>query len=131
MLLHTYQVFSSLVGDLHFFVHFFFNLMEYFFFGHPISTENIYFFEELTGSKDISLSRRRRNRGGKIGNEKRHQQQKTNLQLHGCTVVQNNLIWGHQIIYFPASLEVSQWASERMSAVENASEASSREQANE
>ena len=36
MLLHTYQVFSSLVGDLHFFVHFFINFMEYFFLGHPI-----------------------------------------------------------------------------------------------
>ena len=36
MLLHTYQVFSSLVGDLHLIVHFFFNFMEYFFFGHPI-----------------------------------------------------------------------------------------------
>ena len=31
MLLHTYQVFSSLVGDLHFFVHFIFNFMEYLF----------------------------------------------------------------------------------------------------
>ena len=41
MLLHTYQVFSSLVGDLHFFVHFFFNFMEYFFFGHPIFGGNI------------------------------------------------------------------------------------------
>ena len=30
MLLHTYQVFSSLEGDLHFHVHFFFNFMEYF-----------------------------------------------------------------------------------------------------
>ena len=39
MLLHTYQVFSSLVGDLHFLVHFFFNFMEYFFFGHPILRE--------------------------------------------------------------------------------------------
>ena len=36
MLLHIYQGFSSLVGDLHFFVHFFFNFMEYLFFGHPI-----------------------------------------------------------------------------------------------
>ena len=42
MLLHTYQVFSSLEGDLHFYVHFFFNFMEYFFFGHPIYTAEIF-----------------------------------------------------------------------------------------
>ena len=35
MLLHTYQVFSSLIGDLQFCVHFFFNFMEYFFFWTP------------------------------------------------------------------------------------------------
>ena len=32
MLLHTYQVFSSLVGDLHFFVHFFLQFYGVFFF---------------------------------------------------------------------------------------------------
>ena len=37
MLLYMYQVFSSLLGHLHFFVHFFLTLMEYFFIDHPIS----------------------------------------------------------------------------------------------
>ena len=32
-----YQVFSSLLGHLHFFVHFSFTFMEHLFFGHPIS----------------------------------------------------------------------------------------------
>ena len=31
MLLHMYLVFSFLLGDIHFWVHFFFNFMEYFF----------------------------------------------------------------------------------------------------
>ena len=35
-LLYMYQIFSSLRSHLHFFVHFFFTFMEYFFFGHPI-----------------------------------------------------------------------------------------------
>ena len=39
MLLYMYQVFSSLRSHLHFFVHFFFSFMEYFFFGHPISCQ--------------------------------------------------------------------------------------------
>ena len=38
MLLYMYQIFSSLRSHLHFFVHFFFTFMEYFFFGHPILT---------------------------------------------------------------------------------------------
>ena len=36
MLFHMYQVFSSLQGHLHFFVHFFFTFMEHFFIVHPI-----------------------------------------------------------------------------------------------
>ena len=36
MLLSLYQIFSSLRSQLHFFVHFFFTFMEYFFCGHPI-----------------------------------------------------------------------------------------------
>ena len=36
MLLHTYQVFSSLVGDLHFFCAFFLQFYGVIFFGHPI-----------------------------------------------------------------------------------------------
>ena len=36
MLWHMYQVFSSLQGHLHFFVHFFFTFMGQFFLGHPI-----------------------------------------------------------------------------------------------
>ena len=36
MLLYMYQIFSSLQSHLHFFVHFFYTFMEYFFFGHPI-----------------------------------------------------------------------------------------------
>ena len=36
MMLRMYQVFSSLQGHLHFFVHFFFTFMEYFFIDHPI-----------------------------------------------------------------------------------------------
>ena len=36
MLLYMYQVFSSLLGHLHFFVHFFLTFMEYFFIDHPI-----------------------------------------------------------------------------------------------
>ena len=36
MFLHLYQIFSSLQGHLHFFVHFFFTFMEHFFIGHPI-----------------------------------------------------------------------------------------------
>ena len=35
MLLYMYQIFSSLRSHLHFFVHFFFTLMEYFFFWTP------------------------------------------------------------------------------------------------
>ena len=37
MLFCMYQVFSSLLGHLHFFVHFSFTFMEHLFFGHPIS----------------------------------------------------------------------------------------------
>ena len=37
MLLHMYQIFSSLQGHLHFSVHFFLTLMVNFFFDHPIS----------------------------------------------------------------------------------------------
>ena len=37
MLFHMYQVFSSLQGHLHFFVHFFCTFMEHFFIVHPIS----------------------------------------------------------------------------------------------
>ena len=37
MLLYMYQVFSSLLGHLHFFVHFFLTFVEYFFIDHPIS----------------------------------------------------------------------------------------------
>ena len=36
MLLFMYQVFSSLLGHLHFFVHFFFTFKEQFFFDHPV-----------------------------------------------------------------------------------------------
>ena len=36
MLLYMYQVFSSLLGHLHFFVHIFLTFMEYFFMDHPI-----------------------------------------------------------------------------------------------
>ena len=36
MLFHMYQVFSSLQGHLHFFVHFFCTFMEHFFIVHPI-----------------------------------------------------------------------------------------------
>ena len=36
MLLYMYQIFSSLQGLLHFFVHFFFISMEHFFIDHPI-----------------------------------------------------------------------------------------------
>ena len=36
MLFCMYQVFSSLLGHLHFFVHFSFTFMEHLFFGHPI-----------------------------------------------------------------------------------------------
>ena len=38
MLLYMCQIFSSLLGHLQFFVHFFFTFMEYFFIDHPIST---------------------------------------------------------------------------------------------
>ena len=37
MLLYMYQVFSSLLGHLHFFLLFFFPFIEYFFIDHPIS----------------------------------------------------------------------------------------------
>ena len=37
MLFLTYQVYSSLQGHLHFFVHFSFTFMEHFFFDHPLS----------------------------------------------------------------------------------------------
>ena len=36
MLLYMYEIFSSLLGHLHFFVHFSLSFMEQFFFGHPI-----------------------------------------------------------------------------------------------
>ena len=36
MLLYMYKIFSSLRSHLHFFMHFFFTFMEYFFCGHPI-----------------------------------------------------------------------------------------------
>ena len=36
MLLHMYQIFSSLLGHLHFFVHFSFTFVGQFFLGHPI-----------------------------------------------------------------------------------------------
>ena len=36
MLLHIYQIFSSLQDRLHFFVHFFFNFIANFFLNHPI-----------------------------------------------------------------------------------------------
>ena len=39
MLMYMYQIFSSLQSQLHFFVHFFFTFMEYFFCGHPISRQ--------------------------------------------------------------------------------------------
>jgi len=39
IMLYMYQIFSSLLGHLYFFVHFFFTFMEYFFFDHPISFE--------------------------------------------------------------------------------------------
>ena len=41
ILFHMYQVFSSLYGHLHFFVHFFFTFMEYFFIVHPISIQSL------------------------------------------------------------------------------------------
>ena len=44
MLLYMYQIFSSLRSHLHFFVHFFFTIMEYFFFGHPILLFLLMFF---------------------------------------------------------------------------------------
>ena len=37
MLWHIYQILSSLLRHLHFFVHFFFTFVEQVFFGHPIS----------------------------------------------------------------------------------------------
>ena len=37
------QVFSTLLGHLQFFVHFFFTFMEYFFIDHPISTERVFY----------------------------------------------------------------------------------------
>ena len=40
-------------------------------------------------------------------------------------------IFGHQIIHFPTSFGVIEWANERMSTAERTSEASSAEQANE
>ena len=40
MLLHMYQIFSSLRGHLHYLVHFFFTFMVNFFFDHPISIRN-------------------------------------------------------------------------------------------
>ena len=40
MLLRLCQVFSSLQGHLHFFVHFFFTFMGQFFLGHPIQHRN-------------------------------------------------------------------------------------------
>ena len=40
MLSRMYQVFSSLQGHLHFFGHFSFTFMEYFFFDHPILKQN-------------------------------------------------------------------------------------------
>ena len=46
-------------------------------------------------------------------------------------VGQNQVVLGHLIIHFPTSLGVSERPSERMSAAERASEASSAEQANE
>ena len=36
MLMFIYQIFSSLLGHFHFFVHFFFTFMENFFMVHPI-----------------------------------------------------------------------------------------------
>ena len=39
MLFCMYQVFSSLLGHLHFFVHFSFTFMEHLFYGHPIPWE--------------------------------------------------------------------------------------------
>ena len=41
MLLYMYQIFSSLQSHPHFFVHFFFTFMEYFFCGHPICTRMV------------------------------------------------------------------------------------------
>ena len=42
VLLHMYQIFSSLRGHLHFWVHFFFTFMVNFFFDHPIWTRQFY-----------------------------------------------------------------------------------------
>ena len=47
MLLYMYHIFSTLRSHLHFFVHFFFTFMEYFFCGHPIYYKyvlNLYFY---------------------------------------------------------------------------------------
>ena len=49
-----YQIFSSLRNHLHFFVHFFFTFMEYFFCGHPISSR-----VELNGTANSPQCRRR------------------------------------------------------------------------
>ena len=43
MLLRMYQVFNSLQGHLHFFVHFFFTFMGQFFLGHPIPPQYLFY----------------------------------------------------------------------------------------
>ena len=57
--------------------------------------------------------------------------QLTSAERRPCTVAQNLVVLRHPIIHFPTSLGVSEWAKERMSAVECASEARSVEHANE
>ena len=47
MLSYMYQVFSSLLGHLQFFVHFFFTFMEQFFIGHPIPFDQVYLYAIL------------------------------------------------------------------------------------
>ena len=57
------EIFSPLQSHLHFFVHFFYTFMEYFFFGHPISNEQFYlikhrngfWFHDITAEKQFLL----------------------------------------------------------------------------
>ena len=58
MLLHMYQIFSSLLGHLHFFVHFSFTFVGQFFLGHPISdTVNFRFFKNDTFSEIMNCDK--------------------------------------------------------------------------
>ena len=56
MLLYMCQVFSTLLGHLQFFVHFFFTFMEYFFIDHPISKPGYMLYNLVRGPQGLVTS---------------------------------------------------------------------------